>query len=58
MGFATAVTAIIARRIDEKKNEEAGIAAVQAISIGLFISLPFALTGFFYTGDACADGRR
>src|SRR5687768_15676703 len=31
MGVATAVTAIIARRIGEKKKEEAGVSAVQSI---------------------------
>src|SRR5215212_311373 len=31
MGLATAVTATIARRVGEKKKEEAGVAAIQSI---------------------------
>lgn len=54
MGLATAVTAIIARRIGEKKKEEAAVTAVQAVFIGLLISLPFALAGFFYAGELLA----
>ncbi|MEL7835134.1 MATE family efflux transporter [Fodinibius sp. Rm-B-1B1-1] len=54
MGLATAVTAIIARRIGEKKKDEAGATAVQAIVIGLLISLPFALGGIFYAGELLA----
>src|SRR5687767_11110284 len=41
-GVAMAVTAVIARRIGEKKGEEASIAAIQSIFLGLLISLPFA----------------
>lgn len=51
MGFAMAVTAIIARRIGEKKPGEAGLAAVQAIIMALLISLPFAIGGLFYPKD-------
>jgi len=54
MGLATAVTAIIARRIGEKKKEEAGITAIQAIFIGLLASLPFAFAGIFYAQDLLA----
>lgn len=54
MGLATAVTAIIARRIGEKKKGEAGITAIQAIYIGLFISLPFAVGGIFYARELLA----
>jgi putative MATE family efflux protein len=54
MGLATAVTAIIARRIGEKKKEEAAITAVQAVFIGLLISLPFAVAGIFYAGELLA----
>src|SRR5687768_558680 len=48
MGLAMAVTAIIARRIGEKKKEEAGIAAVQAIFLGVLCSIPFSIAGIFY----------
>jgi putative MATE family efflux protein len=54
MGLATAVTAIIARRVGEKKAEEAGATAVQAICIGLLFSLPFAAAGFFYARELLA----
>lgn len=54
MGLATAVTAIIARRIGEKKKEEAGITAIQAIYIALLISLPFAFAGIFYARELLA----
>lgn len=54
MGLATAVTAIVARRIGEKKKEEAGITAIQAIFLGLIISVPFALSGIFFAKDLLA----
>jgi len=54
MGLAMAVTAIIARRIGEKKKREAGVTAVQAIFLGLFISLPFALAGIYFGKDLLA----
>ena len=54
MGLATAVTAIVARRIGEKKKEEAGVTAVQGIYLGLLASLPFALAGVFFAPDLLA----
>lgn len=51
MGFAVAVTAIIARRMGEKKQKEAGLAAAQAIMLALLISLPFAIGGLFYSKE-------
>ncbi|MEX2600068.1 MAG: MATE family efflux transporter [Balneolaceae bacterium] len=51
MGLATAITAIIARRVGEKQNEEAAIAATQAILIGILASLPFAIAGIFYAKE-------
>lgn len=54
MGFAMAVTAIVARRIGEKKKEEAGIAAIQAIFVGVLISLPFAVAGIFFPRELLA----
>lgn len=54
MGLATAVTAIIARRIGEKKKGEAGITAIQAIYIAVLISLPFAFAGIFYARELLA----
>ena len=54
MGLATAVTAVIARRIGEKNKEEAGKSAVQSIWLALIASLPFALAGIFYAKELLA----
>jgi putative MATE family efflux protein len=51
MGLATAITAIIARRVGEKKMEDAGLTASQAIYIGMLCSLPFAIAGIFFSKD-------
>ena len=51
MGLATAVTAIVARRIGEKNKEAAGASAVQSIFLGLLCSLPFAIGGIFFAKD-------
>ena len=51
MGVAMSVTAIIARRIGEKKKEEAGTSAVQAIWLAFLIALPFAIGGIFFAKD-------
>ena len=51
MGFSMAVTAIIARRVGEKKKEEAGISAIQAIFLALLISLPFTIAGIFFSKE-------
>jgi len=51
IGLATAVTAIVARRIGEHQKEEAGKAAVQSIMIGILASLPFAAAGIFYSRE-------
>ena len=50
-GLATAVTAIVARRIGEKKLAEAGISSVQAIFIGVLFSLPIAAVGILYARE-------
>lgn len=54
MGLAMAVTAIIARRIGEKKKEEAGIAAIQSIFIALLCSIPFVIAGIFFAKELLA----
>lgn len=54
MGLATAVTAIVARRIGEKNRDAAGIAAVQSIFIGLLASIPFAIAGIFFSKELLA----
>lgn len=51
MGLAMAVTAIIARRIGEKSEADAGITAVQAIFLALICSVPFTIAGIFFAKD-------
>ena len=51
MGVAMAVTAIIARRIGEKKKEEAARSAIQAIFLAVLTSIPFAIAGIFFAKD-------
>lgn len=51
IGLATAVTAIIARRVGEKDKEGAETAAIQSILIGVLVSLPFAAAGIFFAKD-------
>ena len=51
MGLSTAVTAIIARRIGEKKAEDAGKAAIQSIFLSILASLPFAFAGIFFAKE-------
>jgi putative MATE family efflux protein len=51
MGLATAVTAVIARRIGEKRREDAGTAAIQSIFLGILCSLPFAVAGIFFSKE-------
>ncbi len=51
MGLAMAVTAIVARRIGERRGEEAALSAVQAIALAALVSVPFALAGMFWAQD-------
>jgi putative MATE family efflux protein len=51
MGLATAVTAIVARRIGEHRGEEAALSAVQAIVLAVLVSLPVALVGIVWAQD-------
>ncbi|HSD17246.1 MAG TPA: MATE family efflux transporter, partial [Thermomonas sp.] len=51
MGLAMAVTAVIARRVGEGKQEEAAITAVQAIIVALLASLLPATVGIVYAQD-------
>ena len=51
MGLATAVTAVVARRIGEKQKHEAGVAAVQSVFLGIIASIPFAIAGIFFSKD-------
>jgi putative MATE family efflux protein len=54
MGLATAVTAIVARRVGEKDAEAAAMAAVQSILIAVLVSTPFAVAGVLYARDLLA----
>jgi len=51
MGLSMAVTATVARRIGEKKKEDAADAAVQSILVALIASVPFAIAGIFYSKE-------
>lgn len=54
MGLATAVTAIVARRIGEKNREAAGKAAAQSILLALLCSVPFSIAGIFFSKELLA----
>lgn len=45
IGFGMGTTALVARRIGEKRPREAAAATVQAITVGLLASLPVAIIG-------------
>lgn len=51
LGIAMAATAVVSRRMGEKKPEEAADAAFQAILISLVAAALIALFGYFYAGD-------
>lgn len=51
MGLATAVTAIIARRVGEKNTQDASKSAVQSIFLGILYSIPFTIAGIFFSKD-------
>ncbi len=48
IGLSMATTALVSRRIGEKKNKEAGLVAFQAIAMGLFVSILIAIPGFIF----------
>lgn len=48
LGLSMATTAVVARRIGEKNPEQAAVAAVQSIAIGLAVSLLVGLLGVVY----------
>src|SRR5690606_13413389 len=43
------VTAVTARRAGEKKMEDAGVSAVQAVFMAVLASVPFAVAGIFFS---------
>src|SRR5262245_24671957 len=51
IGLSTGATALVSRRIGEKDAGAAGVAAVQAILLGLVISSVIAVAGFFLAPD-------
>src|SRR5690242_16452676 len=51
IGLSMGTTALVARRIGEKKPKEAADTAVQAIFVALAASLPFAIAGAFFAKD-------
>jgi putative MATE family efflux protein len=48
MGLSMATTALVSRRIGEKKKKEAGVVAFQAILLSVFISVCIAIPGIVY----------
>jgi len=51
MGLAMAVTAIVARRIGEKRGDDAAVSAVQAILLAVLIALPVSVAGIVWAQD-------
>jgi len=47
IGLSMSTTALVARRIGEKRDDEAARTAVQAIAVGLACSIPFALAAIW-----------
>ncbi len=45
MGLCISTTAVVARRIGEKRPEDAARAAGQAVAVGLAVSVPFSILG-------------
>jgi len=54
IGFSMGTTALVARRIGEKRKEEAAKAATQAIAVALAASIPFSVGGIFFAKDILA----
>ncbi len=54
IGLSMAATAVVARRIGEKDVAGARIAAVQAISLGVLISIVIGIIGIIYAKDILA----
>lgn len=54
IGLSMGTTAIVARRIGEKKHDEAADAAVQAILVAAAASIPFAVAGLVYAREILA----
>jgi putative MATE family efflux protein len=50
IGLSTATTAMVARRIGEKKREDASVAAIQAILMAFLISTALSIPGYLFAG--------
>lgn len=51
LGLAMATTATVARRIGEKKTDEAAVAAVQAIVLGLLVAITLGVPAALFADD-------
>ena len=51
IGLSVGTTALVSRRIGEKRPEEAAVAAVQALFTGIVVSLLFSAVGIFFARD-------
>ena len=51
MGLAMATTGIVSRRIGEKKKKKASVSAFQSIFLGILVSVPFFISGSFFSKD-------
>jgi putative MATE family efflux protein len=51
MGLSMAVTAIVARRVGEKKGDRAALSAVQAILLAVLVSLPISIVGIVWAKE-------
>ncbi len=51
IGLSVGTTALVSRRIGEKRPEDASVAAVQAIFTGIIVSLLFSSAGLFFAKD-------
>lgn len=51
IGLSVGTTALVSRRIGEKRPEAASVAAVQAIITGMVVSMVFMMVGIFFAKD-------
>ena len=51
IGLSVGTTALVARRIGEKRPEQAAVSAVQAIITGIVVSLAFSAVGILFSKD-------
>lgn len=51
VGMGVGTTALVSRRIGEKRPGQAAVVSVQAILAGLAVSIPFSLAGIFFSRE-------